>query len=125
MNDIGELGEKIAASFLLSRKFLIVHKNFRTPFGEIDIIAERDGYTVFFEIKTRISEKYGVPFSAIDAKKQEHIIKNSLYYLVGRNLMDSPCRIDAISINLDLGGKFLILKHVKNAINTNNINRRR
>ena len=112
----GKLGERIAERFLISRGFTILHRNFRAPFGEIDLVAEKDGYTVFLEVKTRTSLRFGPPLCAITKTKQRHIIRNCQYYLKRYGLSNKPCRIDAIAVTLDSSGKMQIIKHVKNAI---------
>jgi len=113
---IGKLGEKIAETFLISRGFLILDRNFSTPFGEIDLIAEQNGYIVFLEVKTRISERFGPPLSSITRTKQRHILKNCQFYLKRFGLYGRPCRIDAIAVSLDTRRELRALKHVKNAI---------
>lgn len=114
--NLGALGEKIAEKFLTSRRFRIIDRNFSTPFGEIDLIAEQADYTVFIEVKTRTSYEFGSPLSSITKEKQKHILKNCQFYLKKYGLSDSPCRIDAVSINLNKQNKLMILKHVRNAI---------
>ena len=114
--DTGRLGETIAAKYLRSRGFSVMEKNFRTPFGEIDIIARRDGCVSFVEVKTRGSDAFGPPLSSITEVKKRHIIKNCLYYMKLRNLCESPCRIDAIGIKLDAAGRIETLQYVRNAI---------
>jgi putative endonuclease len=110
------LGEEIAGQYLLSRGFSILEKNFRTPFGEIDIIACRDGCLSFAEVKTRTSEAFGPPLSSITETKKRHIIKNCQYYLKLRGLCESPCRIDCIGIKLSPSGRLETLRYVKNAV---------
>ena len=112
----GKFGEKIAERFLVSRGFSILNRNFRAPFGEIDLVAERDGCIVFLEVKTRTSERFGSPLSSITETKQKHILKNCRYYLKRYDLCDGPCRIDAIAIKLDARGKLQSLRHVRNII---------
>ncbi|MFH1552444.1 MAG: YraN family protein [Candidatus Omnitrophota bacterium] len=112
----GRLGEKIAGRFLASRGFIILRRNFSTPFGEIDLIAEKNGCIIFLEVKTRTSERFGPPLSSVTKTKQEHIIRNCQYYLKRYGLHGKPCRIDAIAVNLEPGGKLEKLEHVKNAI---------
>ncbi|MFH1664627.1 MAG: YraN family protein, partial [Candidatus Omnitrophota bacterium] len=105
----GKTGEKIAGKFLVSRGFSILESNFRTPFGEIDFVAKQDGYLVFVEVKTRTSERFGSPFSAITEVKRKHIINNCLYYLKRHGQCDAPCRIDVIGIKLDSLGRVEVL----------------
>ncbi len=115
---IGKHGEAIAARFLASRGFSVLRKNFITPFGEIDLVAKQAEYIVFVEVKTRISERFGTPLSAITTAKKKHILKNCRYYLARHNLCEAPCRIDVIGINIDAEGQPQVIKHVKNAIET-------
>ncbi|MFQ5952105.1 MAG: YraN family protein [Candidatus Omnitrophota bacterium] len=113
---LGRLGERIAEKFLASRGYWILHRNFSTPFGEIDLVAKQADFTVFLEVKTRISEKFGSPLSSITKDKQGHILKNCRFYLKKYRLYGEPCRIDVISINLNKMGNLKTLNHVKNAI---------
>jgi putative endonuclease len=113
---LGKLGEGMAEKFFRSRGFSVMHKNYATPFGEIDMVVERDGCIVFAEVKTRISERFGHPLDSITETKKRHILKNCLYFLKRRGLCETPCRIDAVSILLDEKGALQVLKHIRNAI---------
>jgi len=113
---LARLGERITESFLVSRGFRILEKNFRTPFGEIDLIAERDGYLVFVEVKTRTSARFGPPLASITATKKRHILKNCQFYLLSKDLCQSPCRIDTVGVMLDDEHVFRKLEHIKNAV---------
>lgn len=113
---VGKLGETVARKYLRSRGFTIIDTNVSTPFGEIDLVAKQKGQTVFLEVKTRISERFGSPLLGVTQAKQKSILKNSLYYMKIRGLHESPCRIDVIAINLDDNGKLKVLEHIKNAI---------
>lgn len=114
--DTGKLGERIAEKYLSSRGFTMLDRNFSTPFGEIDLVTKRADKIIFFEVKTRISEKFGSPLSAITKDKQKHVLKNCMFYLKKHGLYGKSCRIDAIAINLDKKGELQALKYVKNAI---------
>ena len=99
---LGEEGEVIAVRFLKKNGYRIIQKNYRTPIGEIDIIA-RDGDTlVFIEVKTRESIRYGLPFESINNKKRQKIMNVATLYL--KRFKDiPPCRFDVVSINYDDG----------------------
>lgn len=114
--EIGQFGEAIAKKFLISRKYAILDRNFFTPFGEIDIVAENKGCLVFVEVKTRISKRFGPPLASIDGIKRKRIIRNCQYYLKRYGLFGKPCRVDVIAIRLDKKRQFQVLKHVRNAI---------
>jgi len=54
--EVGRLGEKIAAEFLAKKGYRILARNFRTRFGEIDLVAAKDGVLVFVEVKLKIGD---------------------------------------------------------------------
>lgn len=112
----GAFGEKVAGKYLSSKGYKVIERNFRTPFGEIDLIAERDGCVVFLEVKTRISGRFGPPLGAITAEKKKRIIKNCQYYLKAKKILWGPCRIDVMGIKLDRDLRIEVIRYVKNAI---------
>ena len=95
---LGRAGEVKAAEFLKKKGFKILEKNYKTPLGEIDLIAKDGEYTVFIEVKTRSSDEYGAPSEAVDLKKQEKYFKVATYYLQRTQKIDSPCRFDVVEI---------------------------
>ena len=113
---IGRAGEKIAEAFLGDLCFKIIERNFRTPFGEIDLICLDKNTLVFIEVKTRISKSFGSPLLSITEFKKKAILKNVMYYLKRFRLIDTDVRIDIISINLGQNGEFEKLEHIKSAI---------
>jgi len=78
---LGAWGEDYAAGYLRSRGLKILHRNLRTPVGEIDIIARDRKSLVFVEVKTRQSRTYGQPQEAVGAHKQRQIIRTAQWYL--------------------------------------------
>jgi putative endonuclease len=91
----------------------ILARNFRCPAGEADIIAldrstrRRTGAETiaFVEVKTRSSDKYTEPFSAVDAGKRGRLRKVAQYYLRVRNAGQYNARFDVVSIVLRDGEK--------------------
>ena len=102
MNTLGKDGENIAAAFLEKKGFRIIEKNYRTVFGEIDIIARDRGVIVFVEVKTRSDITFGYPFEAVNPKKREKIRKSALCFMKGQK-KESPARFDVMSITKDKG----------------------
>ena len=80
--EIGDFGEKAAEDYLVEMDYLILERNYRLKFGEIDIIAARDGGLVFVEVKTRKSNLFGEPSEYVDRKKQERVRKTENYFLL-------------------------------------------
>ena len=95
---MGGAGEKRAIEFVKKKGFKILKKNYKTPLGEIDIIAQDKDVIVFIEVKTRTSEEFGLPCQAVDKKKQEKYYKIATYYLQREKKMDSECRFDVVEV---------------------------
>ena len=115
---LGFYGEKLAKEFLISRNYKILHTNYSTPFGEIDIIARKITTVIFIEVKTKCSEKFGSPLEAITLEKRKHIIASCKYYLLKNRLINNEIRIDGIGIKLNQDWCFEFLRHIKNIIET-------
>ncbi len=104
-DSLGQEGEKEAVRFLQNNGYRIETVNFRTPIGEVDIIA-REGKTLcFIEVKTRRSQKYGHPIESITKGKQQQITKGAIAYLLEHNLVGIPARFDVISIQWGKNGE--------------------
>ena len=95
---LGRAGELKAAEYLKKKGYKILEKNFKTHFGEIDIIVRDGEYIVFVEVKTRSGDEYGAPCEAVDARKREKYFKVAEEYLLRAGKTDSPCRFDVIEI---------------------------
>lgn len=99
--ELGRLCEEEAARFLKKQGYRILERNYRSVFGEIDVIAEEKGYLVFVEIKSRSSPLFGPPHLRVTKKKRENIIRSAQSYLKRHGLTDSDCRIDVVTVSLD------------------------
>ena len=114
--DIGRRGERIAAKFLKKNGYRIVAKNFSSAHGEIDIIAEDNGFLVFVEVKARKDsdeyfENYGLPCEAVTKKKQQHIIYTAQIFLKNHPT-NKEIRFDIIEVYLGDKAK---VRHIENA----------
>ena len=67
---LGQKGEKLVEGYLKKKGCKILKRNYRTPFGEADIIAEDKDEIIFVEVKTRTGESYGSPREAVGLDKQ-------------------------------------------------------
>ena len=81
-NNTGQLGEKMAAEYLLKRGFNILHKNWRHSHWEVDVIASLNDTLHFIEVKTRRTNKFGFPEDDVTKKKMENLINASEEYLL-------------------------------------------
>ena len=109
---IGDFGEQLAADHLLKNGYTILARNYRTPYGELDIVAQYGDTVIFIEVKTRSSARRGTGFEAITPKKQATLLRCAEHYAAEHSL-DCEMRIDAIEIMLDTKR----LTHLKGAVN--------
>jgi len=99
--ELGIKGEKQAEEFLKKQGYKIITKNFRTPFGQIDIIASEKNTLCFVEVKTRRNFSFGLPQEAVSSIKQKKILKVALAYLKENGLLNRRVRFDVVSILCD------------------------
>jgi len=78
---LGAWGEEQAAEYLRLQGMKILQRNYRTPVGEIDIIAKNKKFLVFVEVKTRRGVAFGSPQEAVGERKQRQIIRTCQWYL--------------------------------------------
>lgn len=108
--NIGAAGEREASRFLQKKGYKIVSNNYRSRFGEIDIIAKDKGTTVFIEVKTRSSSEFGSPADSVNYYKLRKLIKTSQFYVSRFNISDY--RFDVIEVCLQ-EGEFYV-NHLEN-----------
>jgi len=112
--EIGKLGEDIAVNYLKQKGYKILDRNFECRQGEIDIIALDKKEIVFIEVKTRTSNRYGLPSEAVNKIKQKHMLQSIKYYLYTRNLSDEFVRIDVIEVYIR--DNVYKVNHIKQAL---------
>ncbi len=110
---IGRWGEESAARYLEGKGCQIIGRNVRTPYGEIDLVAQREDVTVFVEVKTRTSATFGLPEEAVNPRKLEHMVRCAEHYAAEHDL--DHWQIDVISVEGKPGAEPLIT-HFENAI---------
>jgi putative endonuclease len=113
--NIAKTGELLALKHLKTRGCKILAQNYRVRRGEIDLIVQDGEFTVFVEVKTRRSLRFGLPQEAVTLQKQRQISKVALAYLQARNLLDAPCRFDVIAIHLSPQLELLRLEQIESA----------
>ena len=94
---LGPWGEALACEYLRGRGCRIVACNYRSRFGEIDVIAEDRKFLIFAEVKLRKSAEYGAAREFVDARKQERLRQTALLWLEGHETRLQP-RFDVIEI---------------------------
>jgi len=99
----GDLGEDYAVKLLKKKGYTVIERNFRTKFGEIDIIAKEGESLVFVEVKTRWSKKFGLPEEAVTDKKLYRIKRVGEYYLLTHPASPKKLRIEVVAIQSENG----------------------
>jgi putative endonuclease len=109
---LGDRGERVAARYLRKQGMRVLLRGFRTPDGEIDLIA-RDGDTlVFVEVKAR---RQGVPAEAVTPEKQRRITLAALRFLRAHRLLEQRCRFDVVAIVWPDDRREPRIEHIRNA----------
>lgn len=109
----GNEGENLAASFLKQKGFDIVARNYRYNRGEIDIIAQRENWLIFVEVKTRSSNKFGEPEEFVTEFKAKKIFEAADQFIYNID-WQGHVRFDVISIKV---GAETEIVHFEDAIN--------
>lgn len=96
-NLLGPWGEQLAAEYLRRKRYRIVTANFRSRFGEIDLVAENREYLVFVEVKLRKNANFAQAREFVDWRKQRRLRSTAEYYLMCHPTRLQP-RFDVIEI---------------------------
>ena len=117
-HQLGREGEQLAAEHLVRLGYEIVERNYRTRWGELDIVARAGRTLAFCEVKTRREGgRAGGPFDAVSPGKQARVRKMAGSWLMERR--DRPyadvIRFDAIGVTFDGAGRLVALEHLEGA----------
>ncbi len=117
--ETGRRGEDLAVAMLEAKGYRVMDRNYRFLREEVDIVAfqptpnDDGGMIVFVEVKARRGTGFGRPEAAVDAAKQQAILRVAEAYLHERRLMPSPTRFDVVAVLLGAGGPEI--EHFENA----------
>jgi putative endonuclease len=103
--ELGKRGEALAWNFLRKKGYSLLEKNYRTRFGEVDGVAEKQGVLIFLEVKTRRDQRFGAPHEAVDWRKRRKLGRIAEAYLVRKGLENRPARFDILSVIWDGSGE--------------------
>ena len=98
---LGAKAEDFAVWLLSEKGYRVIERNFRSKFGEINIIALKDGYLVFVEVKARWSLKFGLPEEAVTPSKIWKIGKTGEYYSILHPDFPKKLRIDVVALIIE------------------------
>ena len=114
----GNIGEDFAAKYLEKDGYKILERNYATKMGEIDIIAQKERYIVFVEVKSRAEDCLYPPCEAVTFSKQRKICKTAMLYKLRKGFEGQP-RFDVFEIIYDkMTLEIKKYSHIKNAFGT-------
>lgn len=116
--ELGRRGEQAAVNHLIRQGFSIVERNYRTRWGELDIVAYDGKALVFCEVKARrLPHRGGQPLEAVHPGKRVQLRKMAGRWLIERRERPfaTDLRFDAIGVSFDSRGDLVGLEHVENA----------
>ncbi len=113
---IGEFGETLAKNYLVRHGYKIIDANVKLSYQELDIVAFKDGWVVFVEVKTRISQFYGPAENAFQFTKLERFRRGMEMYVGNKNLCADEVRADLITVDIDHFKKTAKIKHYKDVV---------
>ncbi len=113
---LGELGERLAVQHLLSKGYRIRETNFRTRYGEIDIIAEHGDVLAFVEVRARRGRRMGTAAESVTPAKQRRLVSVAESYGQEGDNLPPETRIDVIALDLSLDGRLRSLEHIEGAV---------
>lgn len=111
---VGEAGEELACSYLETKDYTILERNYAFERSEVDIVAFDGKQIIFVEVKTRTNTSHGRPEDAVTPDKMRSIFKAAEAWLYERKMDGSPVRFDVISI-LREGGAAPDFRHFEGA----------
>lgn len=113
-NEIGQLGEQLAANFLRANGYTILKRNWRINRIEIDIIAQTEEDTlVFVEVKTRSNPTAGAPEASVTPRKKQLLAVAASAYMK-QTEQEWAFRFDLISVLMEMG-KAPVIQHFEDA----------
>lgn len=117
--ECGKSGEQAVADYISEKGFVILSRNYRSRFGEIDLIGKKDNFLCFIEVKTRRMGQLATGMEAIDAKKQSKIVKTAEHYIyanrAGIEKQNLQPRFDCAEVHVDAKGEVVDIEYLDNA----------
>lgn len=97
-DELGQWGERAAQFWLEKQGYHLVEKNYRTRFGEIDLIMRHAGAVVFIEVKTRRSGAHSQALWAVDHKKRRRLRMTTQDYIAQRGLGGEMVQCEVVTV---------------------------
>ncbi len=113
--DLGQLGESVARTYLRKQGFKIVATNVRSPLGELDIVAREGSTLVFVEVRTKATGAFGRPEASVTLRKQRQVVRAAQRFLATTIRREVACRFDVVAVTMPEDGGPPALEHIRDA----------
>lgn len=116
--ELGKIGENLARVHLEGKGYRILTANYRSPYGEIDLIAEDtsspEPTLVFVEVKARRTRRFGSPIQSVTPRKQQRLWQTAQHWLSHHLTTkgDPACRFDIVEVFMGSDGLSAVEHHV-------------
>ncbi|KKT80707.1 MAG: hypothetical protein A3B99_02320 [Candidatus Yanofskybacteria bacterium RIFCSPHIGHO2_02_FULL_44_12b] len=116
ISEIGFIAEGYVAQYLASKGYRILAQNYKKPWGEIDLIVEKDEVLVFVEVKANTADIAGFePETRADREKMKKVVRTAQTYLTDKKIgSNQEWQVDIISLVFDKNRGVAKIKHFKN-----------
>jgi len=104
---LGADGEARAAAWYAARGYEVVTRNWRCRDGELDLVVRKGAELVFVEVKTRTTDRFGIPAEAVTPTKQRRLRGLAIRYLADTGASAPRLRFDVVAI---LGGRLEVIE---------------
>lgn len=112
---VGRRGEELAARHLEQLGLVVVDRNVRLPWGEIDLVAREGDELVFVEVKTRIGDDSTAPDEVVSVAKLERLERLSEAYVERMGDPEIAWRVDVVGVVLGRDGRVVRIDHLPGA----------
>ena len=96
----GQQYEELALRYLLDRGLVLIARNYRCRWGELDLLMEEQGTLIVVEVRFRKSDRYGGALESVTAKKQARVVAATKHYIMTHKI-NQPIRFDVLAITGD------------------------
>jgi len=113
---VGKIGEEMALSYLKEKGYQLLEKNFYCRWGEIDLIFKKEDKIIFVEVKTRVGDKKGKPYEAVNFYKIKDLKRAINFYLLTKNYFQYKLSLEIVSVVLNSDLSLKEIKHFSEVI---------
>ena len=113
---LGALGERLAREHLERRGYQVLEVNYRSPTGELDLVALEGGCLVCVEVRTRRGQAYGTPEESVNSDKARRLIALAEEYAQAHPELPADLRIDVVAVELTERGHLARIEVHQNAV---------